>query len=131
MNFFYTVEIPKETDVAAPYRETLRLEYGTITNVTVVILSGHAGLTHIRFYYHETQIYPHNAESWYTGDGLTIKFPDNQLIDTPPYEIIAIGYNEDIRYNHMFLIGINVLREFKGAAIQTQDYDSYIGKTGE
>lgn len=130
MNFFYEVIVPKETEEQEPYKYTMKVDYGVITNVTIVILPGHAGLTHFRVFYHEIQLYPHNPEFWYKGDGLTIKFNDNYPIDTPPYELVAYGYNEDIRYNHAFLVDINVIREFAGAATEAQDYAGYIGAEG-
>ena len=131
MNFFYEVEIPKETQEANPHRETLLVDKGVITNVLIAVLPGHAGLTHLKLYYHEVQIYPHNSESWYKGDGIIIKFPDEYVLDTVPFELVAEGYNEDIRYNHAFLIDINILRGGFTGEQTREDYTSYVGISGE
>lgn len=131
MNFFYEVEIPKETSESNPFRSTLIVDKGIITNVLIAVLPGHAGLTHLKLYYHEVQLYPHNSESWYTGDGIIIKFPDTYPLETVPFELVAEGYNEDVRYNHKFLIDINILRGgFTGEQTEL-DYAGYIGISGE
>lgn len=131
MNFFYEVIVPKETLEDNPYKHRMKVDHGVISNVLIVILPGHAGLTHLRIFYHDVQIYPHNSEAWYCGDGLTIKFPDNYRLDTPPYELIAHGYNEDIRYNHAFLLDINIMRNLAGEATIAEDYENYVGEEGE
>ena len=130
MNYFWDINVPSETDKDNPYIEKLKVDYGKIKHVILVILSGHAGLTGIQIFYHEVQVYPHNSESWFHGDGLKIEFNDNYPITTPPYELIAKAYNDDIRYNHSFLLSINILQDELDEPMLGTDFNRYIGVTG-
>lgn len=131
MNYFFRVEIPKETSMSLPYEEKLKVSYGVIRSVKIWILPGHAGLAGLRIFFHESQVYPLNRDGFYLGDNISIEFADNYALDIEPYQLKAVGYNEDIRYNHAFLISLCILREGWEKADEVEGYGRYIGTEGE
>ncbi len=131
MNFFFRITIPKETSKEQPYEEKLKISCGVIRNVKIWVLPGHAGLAGLRVYFHESQLYPLNRGGYYLGDNMAIEFEDNYLIGIEPYQLKASGYNEDIRYNHAFLLSLSILREGPEATGEAVEFNRYIGETGE
>lgn len=131
MNFFFRVTIPKQTSKTLPYEEKLKVSCGVIRNVKIWVLPGHAGLAGLQIYFHESQLYPLNRGGYYLGDNISIEFEDNYFIDIEPYQLKAAGYNEDIRYDHAFLISFGILRQGKEEAGEAFEYRRYIGEEGE
>ena len=110
MNFFYEVSIPANTSKTAPYSKPLKLTYGVITGLQVVIPSGHAGTAHLLLLLHEFQLYPLSRGEDYHGDDVPITFADRTLLDAAPYELRAIGWNTDTENAHAFMVSVEVLR---------------------
>jgi len=110
MNFFYEFTVPKSTKEDDPAELMMPLSYGIITKVQIVVLQGHAGLAHLKVFYHESQLYPLNRDGNYHGDNANIEFEEYQPILVAPYELKAKGWNTDDRYPHSFLCSFTVLR---------------------
>ena len=127
MNYFFRVTIPKETSQEVPFEQKLKVSYGVIRNVKIFILPGHAGLAGLRIYFHESQVYPLNRGGFYLGDNISVAFTDNYPIHIEPYQLKAVGYNEDIRYNHAFLISLGMIREGTEEVEIPVSYRDFIG----
>lgn len=110
MNFFFDISIPADKKESLPYTEVLKLSYGVITKVQIVIPHGHKGLGHIILKYHESQLYPLSRGEDYHGDGTDITFEDAFPLFVEPYELKAVGWNDDDTYAHAFLVAVNILR---------------------
>ncbi len=87
------------------------ITYGEITDVLIYIPRGHVGLATLKILYHEHQIYPNNHGGVYRGNETSIPFRDNQEIHTAPFELKAVGTNEDTAYDHTFYVGLAVTRK--------------------
>ena len=131
MNYFFRIVIPKETSQESPYEEILKVSYGVIRNVKIYILPGHAGLAGLQIYFHESQVYPLNRDGYYLGDNISVEFEDNYGIHIEPYMLKASGYNEDVRYDHAFLVSLGMLREEHIETETPIPYRTYIGVEGE
>ena len=110
MNFFFDIRIPYENKETNPHTEILKLSYGVITKVQIVIPDGHKGLAHLVLKYHESQLYPLSRGEDYHGDGIPVEFEDMFPLYVEPYELKAIGWSESVKYAHSFLVSVNVLR---------------------
>lgn len=110
MNFFFDISIPFANKEANPHTEILKLSYGVITKVQIVVPGGHKGLAHLVLKYHESQMYPLSRGENYHGDDISIVFEDMFPLYVAPYELKAVAWNDDDTFPHAFLVGINILR---------------------
>jgi hypothetical protein len=109
MNFIYSFTIPASTSASSPYEQNLKLSYGVITNVQIVLPVGHQAKAHLVMLFHGFQIYPLSRGNDYHGDDVSFQFDDRFFINSAPYEIKARGWNTDTDYNHEFIISIAML----------------------
>lgn len=109
MNFVYAFTVPAGTAAGLPYTQRLRLSYGVITHIQIVIPSGHAGKAHLTLHAGGFQLYPLSRGQTYHGDDVDFNFDDRFFLNAAPYELIASGHNTDADYGHEFLILINML----------------------
>jgi len=109
MNFFFDVSIPAGRTQANPYEEILKLTYGVITHVQIVIPTGHLGRAHLVGYLHEFQVYPLSRGEDYHGDDSIISFSDRTELFSSPFELKIRGWNTDAAYAHSFLVSIEIL----------------------
>jgi hypothetical protein len=109
MNFFFDVSIPAGTAQKTPYEEVLKLTYGVITHVQIVIPTGHLGKAHLVGYLHEFQIYPLSRGEDYHGDDATISFADRTELFSSPFELKVRGWNTDAANVHSFLVSVEIL----------------------
>ena len=108
MNFNYELEIPADTSESSPEKLMMKLTFGILTKVYIIIPTGHAGLAHLKIMYHESQLYPLPPSTEYHGDGNEISFEERQPIFINPYELKAIGWNTDDTYAHSFLMNFTI-----------------------
>lgn len=109
MLFTTEFTIPKNTVSKTPVRQTLKIARGTINRFIVYPRPGHAGLAHMVIRYHGHQIAPSNEGMNLSGDAHPIDWDDERDIDTPPYEIILEGWNDDDTYPHTFYVAISII----------------------
>ena len=135
-HFAYKITVPADTAVSAPETLDMKLTYGIITHVQIVIPDGQKASTHLKLLHHEFQLYPLSRGYWYEGDGIQVEFDDLFPITTPPYALKAVAYNEDDTYEHALYVYINVRKpeELGYAAIPDfiqAKYKELIGATLE
>jgi len=109
MNFVYAVIVPKNTPKSAPFIQYLRLSWGVITHVQIVIPSGHWGLAHLTMLIHEFQLYPLSRGEDYHGDDVVIPFADRFFIETQPFELKVVAWNTDTEEDHEFLLSFEMM----------------------
>lgn len=110
MNYDYSINIPANRPKINPYTQKLKLTYGVITRVIIIIPHGHTGLAHLQLLYHEFQMYPLNPGAAYHGSGVPIGFDERQAIFVTPFEFKARGWNTDDTYDHEFIVNITMMR---------------------
>lgn len=110
MNYNFDLEIDEDTDEDDPEELVMKMTYGVITKVIVVIPPGHDNLTGLRIFYHESQLYPLNRAGYYHGDHLHIEFDEYQPLIVEPFELKAKGWNADEKLPHTFIMNFTVLR---------------------
>ncbi len=109
MNFVYAFTVPAGTLATSPFRQALKLSYGVITHVQIVIPSGHAGKAHLTLFNGGFQLYPMSRGQTYHGDDVDFNFDDRLKLGAVPYELTAVGWNTDADHDHEFLILVNML----------------------
>lgn len=121
MNYNFTLSIPKNTVESDPSETVMKMTYGVIRKVIIVVPRGPAAVAHLKILYHEHQLYPLNVQGNYKGDGVTVQFEEYQPIIVAPYELKAKGWNESTAHAHEFMMNFTVLRpEEMGMKIPSQ-----------
>ncbi len=98
------VTTPASTTQAAPQVTAWPMPRGTLIEVTVVIPTGHAGLTGVALRYAGEHVYPFEDDSWIEGD--------DEVIDTPldfevgGADVSILTYNTDDTYSHDFIVRV-------------------------
>jgi hypothetical protein len=106
--YVFAITIPANTPESAPVIQTLKLTRGKITQMQVHFPSGHLGLTHIGITRGLYQLYPSNAEARFSSSGETIPWDEDLPLDTPPYQLEAIAWNEDDTYLHTITVRVRL-----------------------
>ncbi len=109
-NFSYKITMPKNGTENDLTELRMKLDYGIITHVQIIIPDGQKEVAHVRIKYHEFQVYPLNKGEWYAGDGSNIEFDDMFPIIVEPYELKAEGYNTSTKYDHSIIMILTVQR---------------------
>lgn len=110
MNYNFELEIPEMNEEVGQAELEMPMTYGVITRVSIAIPRGHAGLAHLKIFYHESQLYPLNRDGDYHGDRMDVTFDEFQPILAAPFMLKAKGWNEDETYKHKFLMNFTLLR---------------------
>ena len=110
MNYDFSIMVPAGTVKINPHTQKLKLTYGVITRVMILIPQGHRGLAHLQLLYHEFQMYPLNPGGDYHGSGVPVGFDERQVIFVTPFEFKARGWNLDDTYEHEFIVNITMMR---------------------
>lgn len=100
--------IPKNTPATAPVSTVLYVHPGVVTQVEVFFPPGCAALARIQIYLWEHQAWPSNVDSYFTGDGTQIVFPEDLELVDPPFEFTIYGWNLDDTYSHTPIIRVQV-----------------------
>lgn len=109
MQYTFPIELAANTSASAPTRFDTKLDPGTLTKVLVYFPWGCAGLVGLRILYYEHQVYPSNAQQWFTGNEILIEFEDDFLIEEGWGEFKVEGYNTDDFYTHTPIVSFVVL----------------------
>ena len=110
MNYDFSIIVPANTAKVNPHTQKLKLTYGVITKVLILVPEGHRGLGQLQILYHEFQMYPLNPGSAYHGSGVQIAFDERQAIFVTPFEFKARAWNTDETYEHEFIVNITMMQ---------------------
>lgn len=110
MNFDFEISIPAEKEESDPTELVMKMTYGVITHVIITNPAGARGLSHLKIFYHEFQLYPLNTAGNYHGDQMHVEFNEYQPLVVVPYHLKAKGWNTDETYLHRFTMNFTVLR---------------------
>jgi len=110
MHYSFNLTIPPNTTELEPETLTCHLTYGTISKVSVAFPPGPKALAHLVILHQEHQVWPTNPDESYAWDNHVIEFESEYDLNTAPYDIKLVGWNNDDTYEHTVTVGINVLR---------------------
>jgi hypothetical protein len=102
------LSIPKLTSVANPASVVIPVHPGRVNSVEVFFPDRCAGLAHLVITMWGRQVWPSNPDSFFTGDGTSIKFAEDLDLVDPPYEFVAYGWNDDDTYLHEPIVRIEI-----------------------
>jgi hypothetical protein len=89
------------TAIATPVSQALTPSEEIVTDLEIVIPTGHVGLTGIAIFYASRQVIPFDTGDWITANGDVIHWP---LSDFPTGgQWVAKAYNTDV-YDHSFYL---------------------------
>jgi len=99
-DYFVKLAIPADTAEDAPVEKTVEVEGFRLEEVAYLIPPGWSALAHFAVFYGIRQIYPAEAGTWVTGDGLYRRVPLRWLLPESPCKLTLKGWNEDNTYSH-------------------------------
>jgi len=112
LSFAWDIIVPADTAEASPKEQTLQITYGVITRVDVHFPQGCHSLVKVRLTKGKLfGILPTNPDEWITGDGATVSYRMNKLIDDKPYELDFTACSPNTSYQHRITIRIEMLPE--------------------
>ena len=100
MRYRGSLTIPANTPKSDPATSVVALTYGRILEVAILFPPGQAGLTLLRVYYHERQIFPTSPEEQFAGDDLVIVFTDRFPVYDMPFEVELRGWSPGSSLDH-------------------------------
>jgi len=109
MFYDFAITVPKETTESAPVTEELKLTHGVIHRIEVEFPIGTLALAHCRLLHWEHQAWPTNPPGSFATDGYTIGIDENFELDTAPYTLKAVCWNDDDTYAHTITIRVGVM----------------------
>lgn len=110
MQFTYDITIPANTTESEPEIQTCQLSYGTIQRVFVCFPPGPKGLAHVVIKRYESQVWPTNPAASFAWDDFVFVVEDEFLLETAPFSVKLVGWNNDDTYEHTITVMFNVLR---------------------
>jgi hypothetical protein len=127
MLYSFDFTIPANTTEASPTVSYEKLIIGEIKKVIMQIPAGHSGLTHIKVFDGETQLYPANNQKDITGDDIIIEFDENYKLESPS-TLKFIGWNDDTLYSHSIYTHIVIFPKKQNGEISTNKSDIQIAQ---
>jgi len=104
MDFIQYISTPKDTPESAPKKTRLKLTAGRLTGGWVFFPSGPAGKLHFQARVNIHQIIPFNPDESINLDDCVVPFHLNIDLETPPYVIDCITWNESTQYDHALTV---------------------------
>lgn len=99
---------PLNTPLEDPLLTVLPVHPGRLQSVSIEFPLGCCGLTGVAIDYWSHQFYPANPDSWFTGDGAVLAFPEDLELVDPPYEFTIRTYNLDDTYPHSPVVRVQI-----------------------
>jgi len=99
-DYFVKLEIPANTKEDAPKEVNVEVEGFRLEEVAYLIPPGWCALAHFAVFYGIRQIYPEEAGTWVTGDGLYRAVPIRWRLPEPKTVLTLKGWNQDDTYKH-------------------------------
>jgi hypothetical protein len=109
MFYDFAITVPKSTTEAAPVTEELKLTHGVIHRIEVQFPVGTMALAHCQLRHWEHQAWPTNPPGSFASDGYTIVIDENFELDTAPYTLKAVCWNDDDTYPHIITVRVGVM----------------------
>jgi len=114
--YSWDLTTPANTPEDAPKEWVLKMAYGVIHQVNIIFPAGCAGLAHIKIFRGANQVWPSNLEGDFAGGDEVISFREFFPLETEPFQLEAITWNEDDTYDHTIIVRLGLLRrEYLGA----------------
>ena len=109
MFYDFAITIPAGTAEASPVEQELDLTHGIIHRVEVQFPVGCMELAHLRLFHRRHQVWPTNIDGSFASDGYIIAFDEHYDFFEPPFDLTAIGWNDDETYQHVITVRIGIL----------------------
>jgi len=110
-DYNYTVTVPANTKKEDPVVVEATLTRGVLAGGEIFFPLGCAGLCHVVVADGRGQLYPANAEDSYHGEGYPVPLIGRYKLDSAPYKLSIIAWNEDDTYQHQPQVSFHVLTE--------------------
>jgi len=111
LKYCYNVTFSAGTDENSQEEFILPVNRGLIFGGEIRFPPGSAGLLRFSILYAGYKLYPRNRRGYFSGNDEVIPLEDTQLINEPPYELVACGYNLDTTWEHEVIIRIGIISE--------------------
>jgi len=111
MLYSYSCKFTKEHTEATKEKYVLKLASGVINGIDIYFPQGCCGLVFVHVNDGLHQIVPVNPDSQLTGSGNLIRFSEDILFDSEPYELQFYGWNVDTEYDHTIDIKIELHKQ--------------------
>lgn len=109
MFFEYDLTIPANTAATAPTELLVPLSAGRLAAVAVQFPRGCVGLVYTVAHRSEHQLWPTNPDGSIRGEGATISWAEDLVLEDDPYILRLRGWNLDDSYAHTLTWRFNVL----------------------
>ncbi len=109
MLFFFQITIPAGTTEDNPVNQTLTLDFGVVTKISIKFPAGCHGLVQIQLLQDESVLIPLNKDTWLSGDDETVESEIYYQFGSPPYELKFLGISPGTTYPHTILVRIEIL----------------------
>jgi hypothetical protein len=106
VNFVFPITIPANTPSTSPVIVTMSLTNGTVTKVDVQFPGGVIALAHVTITNGLYQVFPSNQDADFATNDETITWPENLVIDQPPFGLQVNGWNDDDTYQHTITVRV-------------------------
>lgn len=113
MQTTYEFILPISGSENTPQKHTLKVPAGILDTIEVGFPLGCERLARLKIFYHTMQILPYNLDSSLGFDDYIIKVSMNLPLDTEPFELELLGWNEDDLFEHTLSIAVNVIETGK------------------
>jgi hypothetical protein len=107
--FAFPLTIPANTSDVLPFTQTLTLDFGVITKISIKFPAGCHGLVQVQLLQDESVLVPQNGDTWLNGDDETIESEIYFEFDSPPYALKFVGISPGTTYNHTILVRVEIL----------------------
>lgn len=109
MIFSSTISTPKSTLITAPVRTVLKLSKGLIYVVETYLPPGSSGLLHVQIFDASYQVWPTTRGESFRGDNLAFKYDDLYMMDSEPFQLLIITWNEDDTFSHDCFVHVGLV----------------------
>ena len=109
MWYHYTLTVPAGTKEDDPVEETLNLTHGVIKYIAIPWDRATNGMVKVRILRFRHQIFPINISEPACGSGNIEGGEEHIPLLEFPFDLVALGYAPDTKYDHEVSILINVL----------------------
>jgi len=108
--YVFDLTVPANTPYTNPVTLDCEIDPGVVSQAEVIFPPGCAGLVRCAVFRELTQLWPHNPDSSFRGDGETIRWSEDYQVWEEPFVFVLKGWSDDDTYDHTITLRINVLR---------------------
>ena len=113
MRYSFDITIPKNTLITDPYEQSIRLDTGLLTNISIGFKAGCHNLVNVAVFDALEQIAPANGSLSIYGDADMISIPMQHEIGLKPYSLIVRCWSDGTRYSHVITFWFDVIETAK------------------